>query len=365
MTTEAAMSTPVRARAAEPHGRLTYLDGWRAIAVAVVIMSHVTGFRHEPLLLKQVARWLPVGEIGVLIFFFISGYVISRSALAEIEATGSFSQRAFYIRRAFRIIPPLVLYLVACLVLGAFGVVDFHIGNAAPAFLYVCNVELFNNCIWLGGHTWSLAYEEQFYMLFPILLGFFLLGRMPFIPHLIFALVFAALPLFFPLSYASRLDFPMIYCLFGMGFLAARYQSGVERLLRPHAGLLFVIAAAVVLAAPAFMPWPAIYNNYPLLFILAIPVMVLCAGWSFVSGFFTLGWLRYVGRISYGIYLWQELATSDLFRTRPLAVELAAVIGVVVLCAVLFEVMETPLIRLGRRLAAGEPARVAAPARGA
>ena len=358
------MSSTIRATAAEPRGRLAYLDGWRAVAVAVVITSHVTGFRHEPLLLKQVARWLPVGEIGVLIFFFISGYVISRSALAEIEANGSFSQRAFYIRRAFRIIPPLVLYLATCLLLGAFGLVDFHIGNAAPAFLYVCNVELFNNCVWLGGHTWSLAYEEQFYMLFPILLGFFLLGRMPFIPHLVFAVVFAALPLFFPLSYASRLDFPLIYCLFGMGFLAARHQAAVERLLRPVAGWLFVVAAAVVLAAPGFMPWPVIYNNYPLLFVPAIPVMVLCAGWSFASSFFTLGWLRYLGRISYGIYLWQELATSDLFRTRPLAVELAAVAGIVVLCAVLFEIMETPLIRLGRRLAEGEPAGAPASARG-
>ena len=89
--------------------RLAYLDGWRAVAVGIVILSHVSGFRAGPPLLKELARWLPVGQIGVLIFFFISGYVISRAALGEIGRSGEFSVPAFYVRRAFRIIPPLAL----------------------------------------------------------------------------------------------------------------------------------------------------------------------------------------------------------------------------------------------------------------
>jgi peptidoglycan/LPS O-acetylase OafA/YrhL len=70
--------------------------------------------------------------------------------------------------------------------------------------------------------------------------------------------------------------------------------------------------------------------------------------------------LRYLGRISYGIYLWQELATSSLFRRQPLIIEVVAVLGVVVLCALLYEAMETPLIALGHRLSK----RLAAPAPG-
>jgi peptidoglycan/LPS O-acetylase OafA/YrhL len=353
--------TPAAAPTSE---RLAFLDGWRAIAVFVVILSHVSGFRAEPLWLhRDIARWLPVGQIGVLIFFFISGFVISRSALQEIGATGNFAVPAFYTRRAFRIIPPLALYLIACLVLGAFGIVDFHLNNAIPAFPYVCNVEPFNQCIWLGGHTWSLAYEEQFYLLFPALLTLFLLRRMPVLPHLVAASAFCLLPLLFPLSYAGKWDFYLVYGLFGAGFLAARYFTTLDALARRFALPGFLLATALVLAAPIALPWPVVYNNYPLVFLVSIPVMLLCSGHCGIARVLGSRPLVYLGRISYGIYLWQELATSDLTRHQPLLVELGAVVAVVLWCAVLFEVMERPLIRLGRRLA--ERHAVAAAAGGA
>jgi peptidoglycan/LPS O-acetylase OafA/YrhL len=339
-----------RDKVAEGGHRLGFLDGWRTIAVLVVITSHVTGFRQEPLLLKQIARWLPVGEIGVLIFFFISGFVISRSALFEIRTTSDFSVKAFYIRRFFRIIPPLALYLVTCLVLGALGIVDFQLHNAIPAFLYVCNIETFNQCIWLGGHTWSLAFEEQFYLLFPALLVLFMLRRTPFLPHLIGAAIFCLLPLFWPLSYSGRYDFYLIYGLFGAGFLAARYEAVIFETLRKHATAWFLIATAMVLFTPVTLPWATLANNYPLTFVVTIPLMVICSGWTGFSALLSNSFIRYLGRISYGIYLWQELATSELFRQRSLLVEVLAIIGIVVLCAILFEVMEKPLISLGRRL---------------
>jgi len=359
VTTKLPPPAPGQAIAPAGHDRITFLDGWRAIAVLVVILSHVTGFRAGPLWLKDIARWLPVGQLGVLIFFFISGFVISRSALAEIRATGAFSVPAFYIRRGFRIIPPLVVYLVACLLLGSFGVVEFGPRNALPAFLYVCNVEPFNQCIWLGGHTWSLAYEEQFYLLFPTLLTLFLLRRAPFWPHFVFALGFCALPLFWPLSYAGHWDFYLIYGLFGAGFLAARHYERLAAVVPRFADAGFVAALLLVLAAPAFMPWPPIYNNYALVFLVAIPVMLVCSGWSRLGGFLNFAPLRYLGRISYGIYLWQELATSDLTRPQPLWVELLAVAAIIALAAALFEGMERPLIRLGKRLSESWAARPA------
>ena len=372
-------STPVTAPPARPGAhRLAYLDGWRTIAVTIVIVSHVTGFRQHPLLLKTLARWLPLGEVGVLIFFFISGYVISRSALGEIGRTGNFSIPAFYTRRFFRIIPPLVLYLVTCVALGAMGLVNFHLANAVPAFLYVCNIGPvglgpISSCEWLAGHTWSLAYEEQFYLLFPALLTLLLLRRAPLWPYFFGALIFAAMPLFFPLSFAGPFDFPITYGLFGAGFLAARYEGRIVAAIRRHALPAFLISTAVVLAAPLTLPWPAIAEPYPLTYLAAIPVMVLSSGAIGFAAVLTNPVMRYLGRISYGIYLWQELATSSLFRPRPLILELVAIAGVVVLCALLYEGMETPLIALGHRLSkrivagnagvAGEAPPALAPAR--
>ena len=338
-------------------GRLTFLDGWRAIAVVVVIQSHLIGFRAEPAWLKLLARWLPAGQIGVLIFFFISGFVITRAALREIDNTSAFSLRAFYIRRGFRIIPPLALYLCACLVLGAFGIVDFHIGNAIPAFLYVCNIGPLNNCIWLGGHTWSLAFEEQFYLLFPILIGLFLLHKAPHVLHLVVVLALCLAPLFFPVSYIGWFSFTLTYALFVMGCLAARYEAALLRALGGHATLWFALALAAILVTPFTLPVAHLADDYPLTFILTIPLMVLCSGWARfgVRELLANRILSYIGRISYAVYLWQELATSELFRPQSLWVECLAVLGVFALSAALFEVMEKPLIRLGHQLARPSP----------
>ncbi|MEO8882199.1 MAG: acyltransferase [Devosia sp.] len=333
-------------------GRLAFLDGWRAIAVFVVIQSHLIGFRHDPAWLKLLGRWMPAGQIGVLIFFFISGFVISRGALAEIDKTSAFSLPAFYIRRAFRIIPPLVLYLVVCLGLGALGLVDFHINNAIPAFFYVCNIGPLNQCVWLAGHTWSLAFEEQFYLLFPILISLFILHRRPFIPHLVIVLAFCLAPLIFPVSYIGWFSFVLTYALFTGGCLAARYEAVIARVFVRYANIGFAVAAVAILVTPFTLPVPILADYYPLTFIVTIPVMVLCSGWAHgaVRTVLSNRVLGYLGRISYSIYLWQELATSELFRNQSLLVELAAIVGIVALSAVLFEVMEKPLIQLGRRL---------------
>jgi len=337
--------------APEDKGRLAFLDGWRAIAVFVVIQSHLIGFRHDPVWLKMLGRWMPAGQIGVLIFFFISGFVISRGALAEIDKTSRFSLPAFYVRRAFRIIPPLVLYLVVCLILGAFGLVDFHVNNAIPAFLYVCNIGPLGQCAWLAGHTWSLAFEEQFYLLFPILISLFILHKRPFIPHLVIVLAFCLAPLIFPVSYIGWFSFVLTYALFTTGCLAARYEAAIKGVLARHANIGLALAAAAILVTPFTLPVPILADYYPLTFIVTIPVMLLCSGWA--NGARTVlsnRVLVYLGRISYSIYLWQELATSELFRNQNLVYELAAIAGIVVLSAVLFEVMEKPLIQLGRRL---------------
>src|SRR5580704_15312418 len=87
--------------------RLTYIDSWRVIAVALVIVSHLSywGNADFHFLIFNSRLHFPVyyGTVGVLIFFFISGFVVSKTCLDELRLSGSFSVKAFYIRRVFRI----------------------------------------------------------------------------------------------------------------------------------------------------------------------------------------------------------------------------------------------------------------------
>ena len=333
-------------------GRVKYLDGWRAIAVAIVILSHVTGLRPE---LSAWNFYLPSGQVGVGIFFFISGLVVSRSALGEIQSSGSYSAGSFYIRRAFRIIFPLSLYVAVCWELGRIGVVDFDDRKALRSLLYTCNIEPLANCGWLGVHTWTLAFEEQFYLLFPIAIGILSLGRLPNIAYAAIVAVVCLLPLVYPQNYVGRVGYFMTYGLFIAGYLVATNETVITRMIRRRRIPLLAVALTFVLIIPvvAKIGLPrAVAGYYELAYVIFIPTMVLCVGAiSGVAGALSGKFITYIGRISYSIYLWQQLAVSDMFDRKNVLIEIGAVIGVIALAALLFELFERRLIRLGTQLA--------------
>lgn len=145
------------------------IDGLRAVAVIAVFLHHLG------------ASWLPGGFIGVDIFFVISGYLITSQVFEEVRQ-GRFSLKGFYQRRINRIVPALVVVLLACVVLGAFllSPVDLSRLNASALFALLGVSNIF---IWVkyGNyfaadaseapllHTWSLGIEEQFYVVWPLL----------------------------------------------------------------------------------------------------------------------------------------------------------------------------------------------------
>jgi peptidoglycan/LPS O-acetylase OafA/YrhL len=174
--------SPDTADTHRPGHRLPYLpavDGLRAIAVLAVLLYHSD------------AAWLGGGFIGVEVFFVISGYLITASLLAEVEQTGSVALGAFWSRRARRLLPALGFFLVGTTVLAvAFApdVVTKVVVEIPAALIYVYNwfaigsgqsyFENFERPSFLQ-HLWSLAIEEQFYLLWPIVLlaGLKLIGR--------------------------------------------------------------------------------------------------------------------------------------------------------------------------------------------
>jgi peptidoglycan/LPS O-acetylase OafA/YrhL len=186
--------------------RLAYIDTWRLLAVVLVISGHLTWNPQLNMLLKDVslAFLTYYAKVGVFIFFFISGFVVSKTCLEELQERDSFSIKGFYIRRAFRIIPPLLFYLVSCAILSGFGLIPFSFENFIGGSTYLCNIR-FVECGY-ATHTWSLAFEEQFYLCFPLLFSFFVAKRGPGAPIAI-ALAIASIPFFFGLPWIGQNGF--------------------------------------------------------------------------------------------------------------------------------------------------------------
>ncbi|MES9955583.1 MAG: acyltransferase family protein [Sedimenticola sp.] len=152
------------------------IDGFRSLAVLAVIIYHLK------LELGGVSI-LPGGFLGVDIFFVLSGFLISKIILLELDTTNSFSFRNFYTRRVRRILPPLLLVILVMLPVAWMVLLPSELERFAHSL--VGSIGFFSNIFWFlhlseyGAqsallqpflHTWSLSIEEQFYIFFPIML---------------------------------------------------------------------------------------------------------------------------------------------------------------------------------------------------
>jgi peptidoglycan/LPS O-acetylase OafA/YrhL len=146
-------------------GYLPSLDGWRAVAITAVILCHAFG--QEDTGGKVNSLILNLGQQGVSLFFAISGYLITTLLLDE-QQRGGISLRGFYIRRAFRILPPAYIYLAAVATIGVSGLIHLAPGEILSAALVYNNY--WPSRSWFTQHFWSLSMEEHFYLLWPSLL---------------------------------------------------------------------------------------------------------------------------------------------------------------------------------------------------
>lgn len=151
------------------------LDGLRALAIVAVLLYHTGGL-------------LPGGTVGVDLFFVLSGFLITTLLLEERSATGSLSLRSFYHRRVIRLLPALVVLLAVFLLLSAVVATAVQGSLGKDLFGVVAGIGYFSNIAMTAEpttismpaelrHLWSLAAEEQFYLVWPVVLCFVLRGR--------------------------------------------------------------------------------------------------------------------------------------------------------------------------------------------
>ena len=310
--------------------RLSGLDGLRAISILLVLINHSRGSPGFPgwSWLRAVAD---EGGVGVTIFFGLSGYLITWILVSDEAVTGRIHLGKFYWRRAVRILPPVFLYL-GCLWLGrSFGVLKVQtLDLVACAGFFRQHIDMWQDQgATLTFHFWSLSVEEQFYLVWPLLL---ILTpktfRLPLTLSLVlFAPIWRQLNIWMFTAAATnrlRMDFLYDNLLWGaLLALIATNQHGAN-LLKRWARFKWIVAVLVV-AGTCF----ALYFRYhrPMALQLACPTVlafaIACGLWLLVNRHFpvlnrVLDWspLQWLGRISYSLYIWHVLFLAYVFEWK-------------------------------------------------
>ena len=350
-------------------GRLAGLDGLRALAVIAVVLYHFF------------PAILPGGFIGVDVFFVISGFLITGLLVSEHTRTGRISLGRFWQRRARRLVPPLIpVILISCTLaflidgdvlvglgaqlLGAttFGYNWVSIANDASYFS-VNEPELLRN-------LWSLAVEEQFYLVWPLLLLAVLLIRRPRVRLALVIALFLASALWMGVLYQPGADPTRVYYgsdthsfgLFAGAALALLLRRPSDKRdelprVRPWLG------AAAVLAIIAFALWlpedgAATYRGG----LVAVSLATAVAIWAGVRGgrfgrLLDATPLRYLGERSYGIYLWHWPVLVLVQLLWPTSSPFGSLLPIGLLTAVItltlagasYRWLEMPIRRVGVR----------------
>jgi peptidoglycan/LPS O-acetylase OafA/YrhL len=313
--------------------RIPSLDGLRAISITLVILSHLVKWKHVSLPVIET-----YGALGVFVFFVLSGYLITNLLLREYERTSTIDLPMFYLRRAFRIFPAAVVFLGIVIVLYWRQMQWYHV---AAAFLYVANMDLSRP--WIFGHLWSLSIEEQFYLLWPLALKKWYRHRTA-----IALFAFWASPVFQTALYAFKVhnglvgSLPIYSSQLAIGCLLAVLSPRVPRIKLP--------IALAMLTIFVFAPWfPATSRARTLfeLFIVSPILHISVAGLVLhviQVPYRFLNWapVVWLGRISYSLYLWQELFCSNAALHAGFMLVLPSVA-----CACLsYYLIEQPMLRL-------------------
>jgi peptidoglycan/LPS O-acetylase OafA/YrhL len=348
-------------------GYIPTLDGWRAIAIITVLLAHIPPLPLPGRVGHKVAvlLWTNGGTRGVDIFFAISGLLICSRLLDEEVRVGHISLKNFYVRRAFRILPPAVLFLLVLALLHVFGPIQLSRVDWLASLLFFRNytVDLSRPTLswWFTSHFWSLSVEEQFYLLFPALLVFLPRWRL----RSLFAIAFLSVAWKLYVVDFLHLDAAETYVsvhyhtagcidalLIAAGIAVYTHRANGNKLLDRWLSANLRLAFLVPIAAWLFLyfsPWPMAKIAGPLLILVTVHNSKSVAG-----KFLESVPLRWIGRLSYSLYVWQELFLCTRFSVKPplgRVQQFPYNLMCLVACACLsYFLVERPMIRIGHWL---------------
>jgi peptidoglycan/LPS O-acetylase OafA/YrhL len=345
------------------------LDGWRGFAVVGVILYHGRSgfFNCDSKLMRLSAH----GDLGVNLFFAISGFLICGLLLKEYESEGGINLRRFYLRRCFRILPPYYAVLAALCVLSILGAIPLNRSLLPSCLLFYRNytpLGMDEQGGWYTAHFWTLALEEHFYLIWPMLLIAVKPKRAGKVAFLLAMAVFAwrvleshfqwFAPVLLPADLLSRTDTMMDALLWGC--LAAIYFPEIVRFsarIRFSQLWLPILATLLVvekLQTPGLIVLHAVLMPALVLSTVLQPASLLGR---------VLEWrpLRWLGSISYSLYLWQMLFLPEMASDRGRGIfhylQLAPwnLLAILTMACLSRYLIEVPMTRLGHRLSANLP----------
>jgi peptidoglycan/LPS O-acetylase OafA/YrhL len=278
-------------------GRISGLDGIRGLAILMVVTSHAgLGFLSSG------------GRVGVTLFFVLSGFLITRLLIVERTENGSINIAAFYGRRSLRLLPALLVYLIGIGLVVWWRRIDVPVWDMSwPPAMYIANyVQILGHDLYAHRHTWSLAVEEHFYLIWPLMVAAGAARRAKLLAVGVVTLLlwrFAA-GLANP-NWAYHASDTNAYAL-GLGCLIAVYhqRSSLPRL--PTWSIGMGMSSLVLLGlAPLYLTqeaFPAMVWLPPLAAVAAaITIIGILQHDSVIMRSATLRWF---GLISYSLYLW-------------------------------------------------------------
>jgi peptidoglycan/LPS O-acetylase OafA/YrhL len=331
------------------------LNGWRAVAVSLVIAAHSSTMLQNSgtKIGARAADLFSHAGVGVDIFFSISGFLICTLLLNEKHQAGAISLPSFYIRRTFRILPPLFAYLATLTALRFSELVPtIEPGEILTSALFVRNY--FPAGSWYTGHFWTLAIEEHFYLFVPVVLT--VLSAKAGLRFAISIVVCCAIIRWAEFVFATemkvefrteaRID-AIMYGAIG-AFLVYYSRSAIERHLTGFRTI--GILAAIILVCYLFPTMPVRRTLMAMAMPIPIVFTVLHAETA-LAKILELRPIQWIGRLSYSLYIWQMMFLVPY--DRPLGILQSfplAFVCAFACAAISYYLIERPSIRLGHKL---------------
>jgi peptidoglycan/LPS O-acetylase OafA/YrhL len=353
--------------AVKPSTYVPTLDGWRALSIALVIMHHSQIQSSIPVLGPLLQSIAHLGEVGVELFFAISGLLICSRLLDEEARAGQINVNGFYIRRFFRILPAAIFYLLVIATLAAFHVLPVFPADWFASLLFFRNyamlLEYLNHSPlslhWYTGHFWSLSMEEHFYLVLPAVLVTFKRTRRWVLAAMAVSVALWRMVLThvihrdyqFNFRTDTHVDALLIPALIALALYPLARNEAARRYIRVWSFPMFVAMELFLLNTRV----PCLFTLQAIVLPLLILSTVLHPN-TLQGRILETKPLRWMGCISYSLYLWQQLFFGVNFAGSPPGLALLRkpsinLLALLVCATFSHYVIEKPFIRLGHRLA--------------